>query len=84
MSSEAIASRRSRTRQKHDPKHVAAARELRDRFLEQVDRGLLLPGGGCEAKYDASRQLEVADADKVDAEPQALLDGPGSGDTMAT
>jgi hypothetical protein len=37
-----------------DPKYVAAARELRDRYLEQINSGLLLPAG----KYDVSRLLE--------------------------
>jgi hypothetical protein len=40
---------------KNDPKLVAAARELRDRYLEHVnaDAGALLPRG----KYDVSRAL---------------------------
>lgn len=45
----------SKPRAKNDPQHVAAARELRDRFLEKAnsDPGFLLPQG----KYDVSRQL---------------------------
>lgn len=45
-------------RQKNDPQHVAAARELRDRFLVKAnsDPGFLLPQG----KYDVSRQLDAA------------------------
>ena len=40
---------------KNDPKHVAAARELRDRWLEKVnsDPSLLACGG----KYDVSKAL---------------------------
>ncbi|MGH7178167.1 MAG: hypothetical protein ACREJC_12365, partial [Tepidisphaeraceae bacterium] len=40
-------------RQKNDPQHVAAARELRDRFLEQINTQPLLGQG----KYDVSRAL---------------------------
>ncbi len=54
-------------RQKNDPKHIAAARELRDRFLDQVNAGLILPGGGGAeggaGKYDVSRQLPAAPND---------------------
>jgi hypothetical protein len=41
---------------KHDPKQVAAARELRDRYLEHVnaDASALLT----ETKYDVSRRIE--------------------------
>ena len=48
--------RKSKPRQKNDPKYVKAARELRDRFLEQVNVDRLLPAA-C-GKYDVSRQLE--------------------------
>ena len=44
-----------RAKVKADPKHVAAARELRDRYLEQFNSGLVLPGG----KYEVSRQIEA-------------------------
>lgn len=40
-------------RAKNDPKLVAAARELRDRYLEQINSGHLLPQG----KYEVSRSL---------------------------
>jgi hypothetical protein len=40
---------------KNDPKLVAAARELRDRWLEQVNSGLYLPESA--GKYDISRTL---------------------------
>ena len=46
-------------RQKHDPKYVAAARELRDRYLEEMNSGNLLPPAA-QGKYDVSRQLEAA------------------------
>jgi GNAT superfamily N-acetyltransferase len=45
-------------RAKNDPKLVAAARELRDRWLEQVNTTPLLPQG----KYDVSRALPDATA----------------------
>ena len=48
---------------KNDPKLVAAARELRDRYIEQINApgapGLLLPPSAC-GKYDVSRQLEAS------------------------
>lgn len=42
-------------RQKNDPKYIAAARELRDRYLEQFNSGMLLPSAA--TKYDVARQL---------------------------
>lgn len=50
----------SRPRQKHDPKHVAMARELRDRYLEAVNAGKIpLPEPDPDAaKYDVSRRVE--------------------------
>jgi len=50
---------------KNDPQYVAAARELRDRYIEQINSGgapgsgLLLPPSAC-GKYDVSRALEHA------------------------
>jgi hypothetical protein len=44
---------------KNDPQYVAAARELRDRYIEQINAGLLLPPSAC-GKYDVSRALEEA------------------------
>lgn len=58
-------------RQKNDPKYVKAARELRDRYLEEVNVGRLLPGA-C-GKYDVSRQLESA-ARVSNVEQVRLLD----------
>jgi hypothetical protein len=49
--------RERKPRQKNDPKYVAAARELRDRFLEQVNTERLLPAA--HGKYDVSRQLDT-------------------------
>jgi len=46
-------------RQKNDPQYIAAARELRDRYLEQVNTGQLLPPAA-NGKYDVSRQLDAA------------------------
>lgn len=37
---------------------VAAARELRDRYLEAVNEQGLLPEAWSAGKYDVSRQLE--------------------------
>jgi len=50
--------RTPKPRAKNDPKYIAAARELRDRFLEQVNADRLLPG--TQGKYDVSRQLQSA------------------------
>ena len=50
--------RESKPRQKNDPKYIAAARELRDRYLEEVNTGRLLPAA--HGKYDVSRQLEAS------------------------
>jgi hypothetical protein len=47
-----------RSRRKNDPKLVAAARELRDRWLEHVNSGqTLIEGAG---KYDVTRALPAA------------------------
>ena len=43
---------------KNDPKMVEAARELRDRYIEQINLGNLLPPSA-SGKYDVSRQLEA-------------------------
>jgi hypothetical protein len=51
--------RAQRPRMKNDPKLVAAAREFRDRYLEEVNTSMLLPPSAC-GKYDVSRQLEAA------------------------
>jgi len=46
-----------RPRMKNDPRHVAMARELRDRYLEQVNSGAIeLP---CNGKYDVRRRMEA-------------------------
>ncbi|MCI0362529.1 MAG: GNAT family N-acetyltransferase [Phycisphaerales bacterium] len=50
--------REPKPRQKNDPKYVAAARELRDRFLEQINTDRMLPSA--HGKYDVSRALEAA------------------------
>ena len=52
--SDAVKPKRERkSKVKNDPKHVAAARELRDRWLEQVNATPLLSHG----KYDVSKEL---------------------------
>ncbi|MCI0365380.1 MAG: hypothetical protein L0219_16045 [Phycisphaerales bacterium] len=45
-------------RRVNDPKYIAAAHELRDRYLEQVNADRLLPSA--HGKYDVSRALEAA------------------------
>jgi GNAT superfamily N-acetyltransferase len=58
-------------RQKSDPKHIAAARELRDRYLEQINRGAFVPQ--IQGRYDVSRQLAPTPT-TVSVKPMALLD----------
>ncbi|TVQ50951.1 MAG: hypothetical protein EA377_13570, partial [Phycisphaerales bacterium] len=60
-------------KQKNDPKLVAAARELRDRYIEQINEGLLLPPSAC-GKYDVSRALEAAPSVMNKIKPVGLLD----------
>ncbi len=50
-----------REKRKNDPKHIATARELRDRYLEEInlpENARMLPE--MKGKYDVSRQLESA------------------------
>ena len=55
-------------KQKNDPKYVAAARELRDRYLEHVNKDpAALPAAG--GKYDVNRGQLLAD--NVNARPAA-------------
>jgi hypothetical protein len=62
-------------RSKNDPKFIAMARELRDRFLEEVNSpGSRLLLGGTQAKYDVSRPRMLAAAPAPAPEPVALLD----------
>lgn len=51
--------KRNKERFKHDPKLVEAARELRDKYTEQINCGLQLPPSA-SGKYDVSRSLEAA------------------------
>jgi hypothetical protein len=63
--------KRPREKFKNDPKMVAAARELRDRYMEQVncDPAAMLPPSAC-GKYDVSRQIEAAaNAMKIESIP---------------
>ena len=52
-----------REKLKNDPKVVEAARELRDRYIEEINAAphLLLPPSA-NGKYDVSRQLEAGGA----------------------
>jgi hypothetical protein len=49
--------RQRKPRQKNDPKHVAAARELRDKYLEHFISQRLLPSA--HGKYDVSRPFQL-------------------------
>jgi hypothetical protein len=46
-----------RRKVKNDPKFVSAARELRDRYLEEVNSGRFLPEA--QGKYDVARLIDV-------------------------
>jgi len=50
--------REPRPKAKNDPKHVAAARELRDRWMEEINAGRYLPVSN--GKYEVSRALHLA------------------------
>jgi hypothetical protein len=68
----------ARAKVKNDPKHVAAARELRDRWLERVNAdhsGLLARG-----KYEVSRLLENEDSGlrMENGAPSSILHLPSS------
>ena len=59
--------RQPKPKVKNDPRLVAAARELRDRWLERVNAE---PSGVLtEAKYDVSRRIERREAEQ---EPRLL------------
>jgi GNAT superfamily N-acetyltransferase len=58
---------------KNNPQHVAAARELRDRYLEAMNSGRLLPSATEVAKYDVSRTLsEFEGSRQLEAAPRGL------------
>jgi hypothetical protein len=63
------AAKPKREKFRNDPRMVEAARELRDRYIEQINAGLLLPPSA-NGKYEVSRQLEAApSAMKVEQVP---------------
>jgi N-acetylglutamate synthase-like GNAT family acetyltransferase len=63
--------REKKPKRKNDPKLVAAARELRDRYLEHVNTGgMLLEGAG---KYDVTRALPDSSSPLLVKSPAALL-----------
>jgi hypothetical protein len=60
--------KKKREKVKADPAHVAAARELRDRWLEQVNTGRVTG----EGKYDVSRRAALeGDGDQMPLLPAA-------------
>src|SRR5687767_3718200 len=64
---EAKPRREPRPKVKNDPRLVAAARELRDRWLERVNADASALAG--EGKYDVSRRIEGREAER---EPRLL------------
>jgi hypothetical protein len=72
--------KKAKTAMKNDPRLIAAARELRDRWMEQVaaQPGLILPAPG-SAKYEVSRAMGTGgDATSVEALPV----GAGGGEPV--
>ncbi len=63
--------RAPRPRYRNDPAYVAAARELRDRYLEEVNVDRMLPAA--HGKYDVSRRLDAATS-AMKIEPAPLLE----------
>ena len=59
---EAKAKKEPKPKRKNDPKLVAAARELRDRWLERVNAGLYLPP--VAGKYDVSKTLSEVEGSR--------------------
>ena len=53
-----ISKRQRKPKVKIDPKYVAAARELRDRWLEELNAGQHLPEAA--GKYEVGRQISAA------------------------
>jgi hypothetical protein len=51
---------KKRVKQRNDPRHVAMARELRDRYLEEFNSGRMLAASPDAAKYDVSRPMLLA------------------------
>ena len=62
-------------RQKNDPKLIAAARELRDRYLEELNSGVALLPGGC-GKYDVSRPGTLAAGSGGTGVPPVQISSP--------
>ena len=60
---EKIEPKEKKVRQKNDPRLVAAARELKDRWLEQVNSGMYLPMGN--GKYEVSRTLSDGEESRM-------------------
>ena len=51
--------RETKPQPKADPKLIAAARELRDRWMEEINAGRYLPEAN--GKYEVARQIAVSD-----------------------
>jgi hypothetical protein len=64
--------REKRVKQKNDPKYVAAARELRDRWLERVNATPLV----AEGKYDVTRTSTSSVESQLEPAPSTLKQTP--------
>ena len=60
---------------KNDPRYKAAARELRDRYLEQYNSGSYLPEPTAQ-KYHVCRMIEATKTRMLDESPAGLLPAP--------
>jgi hypothetical protein len=54
---EKVEVKEKKQKQKNDPQLVAAARELKDRWLEEINSGRYLPMGN--GKYEVSRGIDL-------------------------
>jgi hypothetical protein len=55
---------------KNDPKLIAAARELRDRWLERINEDPAMLEAGSNGKYDVSKTLSEVEGSKALAAPK--------------
>ena len=64
--------KKKREKRKNDPKLVAAARELRDRWLERVNKDPAMLQGGSNGKYDVSKALAAPTCRETLCLPEAV------------
>jgi len=67
---EAKPKKEKRPKQKNDPRHLIVAREVRDRYLDEINSGRLLPSA-TEPKYEVGRSLRLESRSADDHAPVA-------------